>query len=227
VGLWLAATSTWLITAAVMPVAPWKAVSVLAAEQKVASALVTDTNVVPFWSIDLAGPRQRGSLRGWGEPEREAVSGHAWSFRRLGMEPAAVQLACPRFEPAHVTIEARGEAGAAVDVLVDGDRRGQLEVKPDWSVVSAPIGPVQAGAHRLELRSTQGEILVAGVAVGHAPVAEPARDLGFAGWFAPAFLDRAAIILPRGTPGPEGAFRLDVPEGATAWYGFGIGGRAG
>ena len=227
VGLWLAATSTWLITAAVMPVAPWKADSVLRGEQSAAQALVTDTGVVPFWSIDIASPRQRGVLRGWGEPEREVQSGRPHSFRRLGMEPSAVAFACPRFEPAHVTIEARGEAGAAVDVLVDGNLRGHLEVKPDWSVVSTPIEPVEAGAHRLELRSTQGEILVAGVAVGHAPVAEPARDLGFAGWFSPAFLDRAAVILPQGAPGPENAFSRDLPGGSTAWYGFGIGGRAG
>jgi hypothetical protein len=221
--LWITAWALWLASAALMPVPPWRAAGVLAREEAAARRLASDPAFVPLWSVDLGRMVQQQALGpGWGPVAGRDTGRH----RRTVLSSADLRFDSPAWPEAHLTIAAgplENGATAHVAVRVDGAARGTLDLEGAGTVRSIPLAALAAGVHRLTLEIEPVGSPIAGVAVGTAPVADPARDTGFVQWVAVGAHERPALFpSAEGAPAPEGAADVEW-KGQHGWYAFGIG----
>jgi hypothetical protein len=218
---WMAVWALWLASAALLPLPPWGAASVLAREEAVARRLAEDPALVPYWSIDLGGLVQQQALGpGWGPVE----GGPGARYRRTRLLSTELRLRTPAWPAAWITLQAdpRTIDKAQVSVILDGQARGTIELDGARPVASLALGSLAAGPHRVALQTTLGTP-IAGLAVGSVAVNDPGHDAGFVQWIAVGALDRPALfpsnseaLLPAGT-------EIVTRGGRRGWYAFGVG----
>ena len=221
--LWIGAWSVWLGSGALLPIPPWRAADVLAREEAAARRLASDAALVPLWSVDLGAMVQQQALGpGWGP-----VAGHGHERHRRTVLPSAdLRFHSPAWPEASLTIVAgplETSTPVHVAVMVDGQARGALDLEGAKAVRSLSLGALAAGPHRLTLEIEPVGAPIAGVAVGTAPAAGPARDTGFVQWIPVGAYERPVLFPSAGAaPAPEGAADVEW-KGHRGWYTFGIG----
>ncbi|GAB4566450.1 MAG: hypothetical protein Tsb0020_18170 [Haliangiales bacterium] len=97
----------------------------------------------------------RGSWRtGWGENKQlDGISAVEGSDRRLHLDVLSTA------EVAEIAVRARSAvAGQAATVWVDGERQGDIWLKPEWTVMRVPVtaGALAPGRHNVQLTFTKG-----------------------------------------------------------------------
>ncbi len=238
--VWMAGWMAWLLLGAALPLPPWNAEAVLAAEEAAAARLAQPARA-DVWSIDVGGSLQAAALGpGWSQHEAYVEGGRPRTFAWIDAEAADVAFASPGWDAAQLSLRAYPlDALAPLDVGVeiDGEPRATIVAAAGWTLCHATLGAVAPGRHRLTLRPRRQaqpprevralSLAVDGLAVGVAPVLDPERDRGvFAGWLRIVPDDRPAVFVSDDAAVaalPPGTAREAVAPGLGACYGFGQG----
>jgi len=216
----------WLTTALLVPVPPWKAAALLAREEAEARRLAMDPRLVPFWSIDLGGTVQQQALGpGWGPVQGDAGR----RYRRTLLSSVELRFSSPSWPAALLTVIGAPLDGQTprVSVILDGQPRGAFDMAGADFVTSLPIGPLDAGRHRLTFEVTPLGTPFTAVAVGTGPLSPPARNSGFVQWLPVGMDERPAFFPSASSPAPPAGSEVVTRGGLRGWYGFGIGPRVG
>ena len=216
----------WLVSAALLPIPPWRAEVTLEREEALALQHASNKALMPWWSIAVGDTVQQQALGpGWGPPEGEQGSRE----RRSVLRSTTLRFHSPAWPAAKVTLQAgQLTAGPAdVSVVLDGRAYGSVRLDQSRSVTSLLVGDLTEGPHLLTLEFDRAGTPLAGAAVGIVAVAAPAHDSGFIQWVAVGAYERPALFpSSQGAAPPDGAVSVER-RGLRGWYGFEAGARVG
>ena len=203
----------WLATSALLPVPPWHAERTWIAESEAVHTAVAGAEHVPVWSVDVGGLRQASAMgSGWSVPESFETPMGRVRFAWIEGGSASLHFATSGWERGVLTLHAAALAQLApleVRLDIDGRERARLVMPEQWTIASVPVGPLNPGFHRLDLRAARsgsadgdGRVLslaVAGVAVSEHAVAQPGLDRGVFEGVTPGHLaPRPAVYVSEG-----------------------------